>query len=179
MKKISILILSFVFLSISAIAQHTVVLKSGESMKGEIVSINSGTLVFNFKGNAMTFKTSELSVIYFEESPKTTGGKTAGGGITPTDQQFSNTQGVTYKVPGRKMVKEPIVSNLTQEKGVVVVDITVDKYGNVVKAEGGAVGSTTTSSYLITKAKQAAESVKFDTSPTMPLETKGSITIVF
>jgi hypothetical protein len=58
-----------------------------------------------------------------------------------------------------------------------VVDVTIDKYGNVIKASPGAPGTTTTSKYLLTKAKQAAESVKFDTSPTMPLETEGTITI--
>ena len=80
---------------------------------------------------------------------------------------------------GRKMTKQPTVSNLTMEKGLVVVDITINKYGNVIKAEPGAEGTTTTSQYLLTKGKQAAESAAFDTGPTMPLEQKGSITITF
>ncbi len=65
------------------------------------------------------------------------------------------------------------------EKGIVVVEITINKYGNVIKAVPGIEGSTTTSNYLFTKAKQAAQSVMFDTGPTMPLEQKGTITITF
>jgi hypothetical protein len=80
---------------------------------------------------------------------------------------------------GRKMLKQPKIDNLTMEKGIVVVEITINKYGSVTKAVPGIEGSTTTSTYLLTKAKQAAESVTFDTSPVMPLEQKGSITITF
>ena len=77
------------------------------------------------------------------------------------------------------MTREPKIDNLTMEKGIVVVEITINKYGNVVKAEPGIEGSTTTSNYLLTKAKQAAESVMFDTSPKMPQSQTGSITITF
>jgi hypothetical protein len=91
----------------------------------------------------------------------------------------ASSKGVSYVMSGRKMIKEPKIDNLTMEKGIVVVEITINKYGNVVKAVPGIEGSTTTSNYLLTKAKQAAESAKFDTSPVMPLEQKGSITITF
>ena len=47
------------------------------------------------------------------------------------------------------------------------------------KAEAGADGTTTTSNYLLTKAKQAAESAMFDGGTTFPLEQKGTITITF
>jgi hypothetical protein len=80
---------------------------------------------------------------------------------------------------GRKMIKDPKVDNLTMEKGIVVVEITINKYGNVIKAVPGIEGSTTTSSYLLTKAKQAAESVQFDTSPVMPQSQTGTITVTF
>ena len=160
-------------------AQHTLVLKTGESMKGEVLSIQDEKLTFKFKGNNMSFKINEVSVIYFEENMKTTTSgnnintntNTNSGSNTKTNNSFS------ASVPGRKVTKEPVISNLTQDHGRVVVDVTVDKYGNVIKAEAGAPGTTTTNNYLLIKAKQAAESVKFDTSPTMPLETKGTITI--
>ena len=153
-------------------AQHTLVLKTGESMKGEVISINDGKVNFKFKGNNMNFNTNEISVIYFEENMK------ASGGSNSNSSTNSNTNnGFSATVPGRKVTKEPVISNLTQDHGRVVVDVVIDKYGNVIKAEPGAPGTTTTSKYLLTKAKQAAESVKFDTSPTMPLETKGTITI--
>ena len=76
-------------------------------------------------------------------------------------------------------MKQPKIDNLTMEKGIVVVEITINKYGNVVKAVPGIEGTTTTSNYLHTKAKHAAESVKFDTSPVMPIEQKGTLTIIF
>jgi hypothetical protein len=80
---------------------------------------------------------------------------------------------------GRKLVNQPKVDNLTQEKGIVVVSINIDKYGHVKKAEPGAEGTTTTNNYLLTKAKQAAESAIFDNCPTCPLDSKGTITIIF
>jgi hypothetical protein len=161
-------------LSLPVLAQHTLVLKSGEAMKGEVVSVSEGKVTFKFKGNNMNFRINEVSVIYFEENMKSAGG---GSGNSSKNTNTSTNSGHSYSVPGRKLIKEPVVSNLTQDHGRVVVDITVDKYGNVIKADPGAPGTTTTNKYLLTKAKQAAESVKFDTSPTMPLETKGTITI--
>lgn len=163
-------------LVLPAWAQHTLVLKSGESMKGEVVSMRDGNVTFKFKGNNMSFNVNEVSVIYFEENMKSTAGN-SGAKNTSQNTASNSNNGYSYSVPGRKMTKEPVVSNLTQEHGRVVVDVTIDKYGNVIKAEPGAPGTTTTSKYLLTKAKQAAESVKFDTSPTMPLETKGTVTI--
>ncbi|MGI8893032.1 MAG: hypothetical protein ACR2GN_06190 [Bacteroidia bacterium] len=164
--------------SLPALAQHTLVLKTGESMKGEVISVTDSRLTFKFKGNNMNFNTNEVSVIYFEENMKpNSAGAGSGNSSVNTSGNSGSNSGFSYKVTGRKLIKEPVVSNLTQDHGRVVVDITVDKYGNVIKAEPGAPGTTTTSKYLLTKAKQAAESVKFDTSPTMPLETTGTVTI--
>src|SRR5205823_2929565 len=111
-----------------------------------------------FKGNPMTFKLVEVASITFDQSAPVVTKSSASSGITP-----SGTKGVSYVMNGRKMTKQPTVSNLTMEKGIVVVDITINKYGNVIKAEPGAEGTTTTSQYLLTKGKQAAESAQFDT----------------
>ncbi|HEX5001490.1 MAG TPA: hypothetical protein VFW78_03265 [Bacteroidia bacterium] len=152
----------------SAMAQHVIIMKSGEKMTGEVKSLQDNVIKFNYKGNEMTFKVADVAAIEF-------------GDMKPSAPAagVSSTKGVSYVMAGRKMIKEPKIDNLTMEKGIVVVAITINKYGNVVKAEPGVEGSTTTSNYLQTKAKQAAESVKFDTSPTMPLEQKGTITITF
>lgn len=152
-------------------AQHVIVLKSGEKMNGEVKSLNDGVIKFNFKGNEMSFKVAEVSSLIFDSS--------APSGSKSTDASGSTTKGVSYVMAGRKMTKEPKIDNLTMEKGIVVVEITINKYGNVIKAVPGIEGSTTTSNYLFTKAKQAAQSVMFDTGPTMPLEQKGTITITF
>jgi hypothetical protein len=152
-------------------AQHTLILKSGERMSGEVISIADGSLSFLYKGNTMKFKMNELQSVQFSElqaAPKPSGQSTVSG-----------TKGVSFVMNGRKMTRQPVINNLTTEKGIVVVEITINKYGNVIKAEPGAEGTTTASQYLLTKAKQAAESVTFDSAPTSPLEQKGTITITF
>lgn len=159
--------LSFSFITGVLSAQHAVTMRSGEIMHGEVRALKDGMVQFFFKGNEMNISTSKIKTISFESD--------ALGNV----EQTTSTKGVTYVLPGRKMIKEPKIDNLTMEKGIVAVEITVNKYGNVVKAEPGIEGSTTTSKYLHTKAKQAAESVKFDTSPVMPVEQKGTITITF
>jgi hypothetical protein len=171
MKMKSLLILATLFTCslLNVSAQHQLVLKSGESMSGEIRSLNDGVLKFFCKGKEMSFKTSEISNISFG---LTDNGPAAGS-------SNSATKGVSYVMAGRKLIREPKVDNMTMEKGIVVVEITIDKYGNVVKAVPGIEGTTTTSNYLLTKAKQAAESVKFDTSPVMPQSQTGAITITF
>lgn len=168
--KMKTLFLSICTLALSlcqAKAQHQLVLKSGESLSGEIKSLNDGVLKFMSKGKETSYRISEISNISF--------------GLTDNGSSVSNTstKGVSYVMAGRKMIKEPRIDNLTMEKGIVVVEITIDKYGNVVKAVPGIEGTTTTSNYLHTKAKQAAESVKFDTSPVMPQSQMGAITITF
>jgi len=158
-------------LPLSLSAQHSLTLKSGEKMNGEVVALKDGNVSFNFKGNTMNFKVSDIQSIQFSEA----------AGIKPsgTTPATGSTKGYTYVMNGRKMTKNPVINNLTMEKGIVVVEITINKYGNVVKAEPGAEGTTTTSQYLMTKAKQAAESAAFDSAPTSPLEQKGTITITF
>lgn len=170
MKKLLILI-AFLGLFSSLSAQHTLLMKSGEKMTGEVRSLNDGTVKFLFKGNEMSFKVMEIASISFDGA--------ASAASASSGSQTSNTKGVSYVMAGRKMTKEPKIDNLTMEKGIVVVEITINKYGNVVKAVPGIEGSTTTSQYLLTKAKQAAESVMFDTSPVMPQSQTGTITITF
>jgi hypothetical protein len=93
--------------------------------------------------------------------------------------------------------KTPIISNLTgrnirilpqlneqyQEEGKIVLDITVDYKGNVVLAEGPARGSTTTSTKLLNKAKEAAFKTKFS-EVEAPTDSevnfqKGTLSIIF
>ncbi len=170
MKKLMI-VAAFVALAMTGVqAQHILVLKTGEKMNGEVKSMNDGVIKFNFKGNEMTFKVAEVSSLQFDQKS---------GMVAVNDTKTTSAKGISYDMAGRKMVKEPKVDNLTMEKGIVVVEITINKYGNVIKAVPGIEGSTTTSKYLLTKAQQAAQSAMFDTSPIMPLEQKGSISITF
>jgi hypothetical protein len=152
-------------------AQHTLVLKTGEKMNGTLQTVKDGNVSFLFKGNAMNFKMGEVSEIILDAKGEEQKASTA-----PAD---AGMRGVSFVMAGRNLVKPPKIDNLTMEKGIVVVALTIDKDGNVRKAEPGAEGTTTTSSYLLTKAKQAAQTVQFDKCPKCPLESQGTITITF
>ena len=151
---------------------HTLVLKSGEKMNGTVQQVKDGSVSFLFKGNTMNFKVDEVNAIFFSEAQPELKTET----VVAKD---AGMRGVKYEMAGRTLVKQPKIDNLTMEKGVVVVEITIDKYGHVTKANPGAEGTTTTSNYLLTKGKQAAESVAFDNCPKCPLESKGTITLTF
>lgn len=153
-----------------ATAQHTIFTKTGEKLDGELQKIENNTVTFFHKGSIVTFQLGQIKSISFDGAP----GGGSGSGATPSGQK-----GVSFVMPGRTITKQPKVDNLTMERGIVVVAITINKYGDVIKADPGAEGTTTTSQYLLTKAKQAAESAKFDGGTTMPLEQKGTITVTF
>lgn len=170
MKRI-ILSAAIFFAALNVNAQHAVVLKNGDRVSCKVTSMANDVVNVSLKtGGTKGYKMDEISLIYFDENltSKAVETKTA----LPSGT-------VTANVPGRKIVKNPDMKILTQDKGIVVVNVVVDKYGRVKKAEPGAEGTNTTSQYLLTKAKQAAEATIFDTDPTFPLETKGIITVVF
>ncbi len=175
----------FFLLSIAVIAQHTVVMKTGEKMNGTVESMKDGVISFKFKGNDMKLKVSEISAVFFDEkaASATTSTKEVTTKVAPKEPGEktinSGSYIVRYKCASRVITKAPLVSNLTEEKGTVAVDIVIDKYGHVMKATVAPTGTTTESDYLRTKATQAAQSALFDNIPTAPLETKGYMIITF
>jgi len=180
----SILLTSLTVLSCALFlqAQHTVVLKTGEQMSGKVQSLSNGVIVFDFKGNSMKLKVDDVSSILFSQTSVPVKSAGAGGSKLPSEPGeksiTANNSVVRYKVADRTIIKPPVINNLTQEKGTVVVTVTIDKYGHVRKAVPGAEGSTTKSDYLWTKAKQAAESALFDNVPNAPLEQTGYMIIM-
>lgn len=163
-------------------AQHVVQLKSGERMSGKVQSLSNGVVDFLFQGSVMKLKVDEIYSINFAEQASTMNGGTSTSSApreAGEKQVMADNYLVRYKVADREIVKNPVVSNLTQKKGTVVVDVTVDKYGSVRKAVPGAPGSTTTDQYLLTMAMKACESARFDNVPTAPTEQKGYMVIVF
>jgi TonB family protein len=86
--------------------------------------------------------------------------------------------GISFNLGNRKIMTPPPSSKDTQEEGTVVVEITVDKTGKVIKAEPTGRGTNTNSAVLKTKARQAALATKFNVSGEFE-EQKGTITIVF
>jgi hypothetical protein len=180
MKKITIAA-ALVALSTGIFAQQTVQLKTGEKRIGKVQSINNGVLEFQFKGATQKINVSDIySINFVEGGEKLVGESTATVNREPGEKQVSSGEyKVRYKVADRVISKPPKIDNLTQEKGTVVVEISIDKYGHVKKAVPGAPGSTTTSEYLKTKAMQAAQSTIFENVPTAPLEQTGYMVIVF
>ena len=71
------------------------------------------------------------------------------------------TGGTNYSLAGRKASSLPKPTYNSNKQGKVVVKIWVDKEGNVVKAEPGQRGSTTTNADLLKRAKDAAMKAKF------------------
>jgi len=87
--------------------------------------------------------------------------------------------GIKYTLSGRRMTQKPTLKNDSQDQGIVVVSIVVDKYGNVTKATGGAKGSTTTSTHLTKIAEEAAYKTKFNANPDAAEEQVGTMTFIF
>lgn len=80
---------------------------------------------------------------------------------------------------GRKMIGDLAIYDDSQETGIVAVEILVDKYGKIIKAEPVLIGSTTTSSLLWKKAKDGLiNKVLFNQSATGE-EARGTIYINF
>jgi len=87
--------------------------------------------------------------------------------------------GNKWALSGRKLEgKLPLPTYSLNEEGTVVVSITVDKDGNVIKATPGARGSTTLNKTLLDAAERAARQAKFTRNPNA-IEQTGTITYIF
>jgi TonB family protein len=92
---------------------------------------------------------------------------------------FDGGKGIQISLRGRRIAKKPVISASSKDVGTVVVNITVDRAGNVIKAEPGAKNSTTLNLDKLQKAKQAALSTKFSPKPDGPEEQYGTMTVNF
>ncbi len=87
--------------------------------------------------------------------------------------------GTSFSLAGRKPNYLPAPSKTFQENGTVVVLITVNKYGKVVKAIAIDKGSNTTSTSLRKLAEQAALKAIFNANPNAAEMQRGTITYHF
>ena len=87
-------------------------------------------------------------------------------------------KGYSYSLNGRGPKAIPLPIDNSQEEGNVVVDIIVDRAGNVVSARPGGKGTTAPSS-LYEKARVAAMKAKFTPNPDAPEQQSGQITYKF
>ena len=165
-------------LSISSLlfSQHIVIKKSGAKIKGVVMGIQHDTLILIMNGKLTKIHMRDISSIFFDEYVA------YDGSVLDNDIEKVVKSGdytIKYKLKDRTIVQIPKISCATLDKGIVVVTIYVDRYGNVISAESGAIGSTTTNEYLYAKAQFAAMEAKFDQSPNAPIKTQGTLTIIY
>ncbi len=174
--KITVLLLVFFSLALLSQAQHHVVLKNGKKIECVVMSLNNDTLEVYVDMKVMKLPLIEVSSIFFAQQVAYDGGLLA---ETPEQSIQSGNYTIKYKIRGRKIIKAPVITNATEKKGRVVVQVEVDKYGNVLKAEPGYIGSTTSDKYLLAKAMKAAQDTKFDVYMEGPITTEGLIIIEY
>lgn len=87
--------------------------------------------------------------------------------------------GISFSLGGRSALKLPTPEYPPKKSGTVVVEVTVDRNGNVTNVRGGVRGSTTNDTELINAAERVAHRAKFDVSQKAPAYQTGTITYVF
>ncbi|MEQ8624539.1 MAG: hypothetical protein RJQ00_06785 [Vicingaceae bacterium] len=169
------LILSLI-LSLNLIAQHSMVLKSGDKIEGVVLSLNNDVWEIYTEGKERKINMKEVSSVFFNEYVPYDGVL-----IPEGEEKVFEVNGFTvkYQIKDRIMERKPEVSIGSEDKGTIVVKVIVDRYGNILSAEPGQSGTTTSNTYLNTKAMKAAKTAKFDENLKGPLKTEGLITIIY
>ena len=84
-----------------------------------------------------------------------------------------------YNLAGRKALSKPKEQPDCEEEGIVVVSITVDKTGKVIRAVAGVKGSTNTAACLLKPAKEAALRTTWNSDSRAPSKQTGTIIYKF
>ncbi len=139
----------------------------------EMISEDLKRKLEKFKGKSSTSETGGGNQQNNGTQGKEYGSKTGGdmGGAIPG--------GGSYLLSGRKLVSLPNIYDDSPDEGKVVVDIIVDRKGNVIKATPGAKGTNTSSTNLFKKAQEGAYKTKFSPNADAPEEQVGTITFIF
>jgi hypothetical protein len=172
MKKVVLLIVVLSFAT-TIKAQHSVVLKNGKKVNGVVLGIENDVLSVAINRKMVKYPMIQVSSLFFNEYVSYDGKLVEDETNVKTIKSGEYT--LKYNIKGRKMLTPPKVSNGTRETGVVVVNIVVNQNGNVISAKSGGDGSTTSSEYLYTKAKFAAQGAKFDPDRKGPVRVEGYI----
>jgi len=104
------------------------------------------------------------------------------GSENATDRSLnggSGGTGTSFSLEGRNSLELPVPDKNLHKEGRVVVEIKVDRAGNVIGAIPGVKGSTTLDSQLLSAAKKAALSSRFDSKPNSAFIQVGTITYIF
>ncbi|WP_346863640.1 cell envelope integrity protein TolA [uncultured Draconibacterium sp.] len=87
--------------------------------------------------------------------------------------------GISFSLSGRSAKSLPKPNYPGDDSGIVVVKVTVDKYGNVTSAEPGVKGTTIANKSFWDEAKQAALKAKFNLDNNAPAFQQGTISYRF
>jgi len=87
--------------------------------------------------------------------------------------------GSSFELGGRSMTSGPKFGEKPKEEGTVVLNIWVDRDGNVTRTTQNLGESTTTSQHLFNLAKSAAIKAKFNLAQDGPPEQRGIMTFIF
>jgi len=175
MNKIALAISFCLFFKLS-IAQHSVILKSGDRLNGVVMAIKDDTLHFAINRKINMIEMKYLSSIFFDEYVP------YDGRLLLDEEIMTMKSGnylIEYQMKDRKMIHPPKVSIGTEDHGKVVVEVTINRSGLVMSSNPGINGSTTSNEYLLTKAKFAAQGARFEKSTNAPVEQKGTIIISY
>jgi len=131
-----------------------------------------------YKGRSTTDESSEEEGINEREGNQ--------GSITGSTKSDNYAQGLSqgsggieFSLSGRNPLFLPKPKYEYQAEGKVVVEIRVDRNGNVIYARAGVKGSTTNDENLIKAASEAALKAKFDVKTDAPFTQTGTITYHF
>ena len=169
-----LLSIALIFAFVAVKSQHSLVLKSGDKLEGVVMGLENDVLTIVVDRKPREIPLIEVSSIFFNEYVP------YDGSFNPAEEEKSiksRDYVIKYQMKDRVMETAPVISNGTEHKGRVVVDVTIDRYGVVKSVKAGAPGSTTSNEYLYVKAEFAAKSSRFNEHKLGPTETKGTIII--
>jgi len=113
-------------------------------------------------------------------------GKTPGNQGKPTGTTLTNNyngtgsgNGGSLNMAQRSFVSRPSVSDDNRQSGKIMVDIRVDKEGNVIYARAGARGTTISDAALLQKCEDAVKNSKLNSLDTAPDTQTGTVVFVF
>ena len=161
---------AMLLISSSVMAQHSVVLKTGDKIEGVVMELMDDELTIYVNRQPKKIMLRDISSIFFDEYVPYDGSLKS---ETPIRKIKSADGGymVEYQILDRNMIQAPRLSNATEKRGTVVVEVIVNRSGTVLKVKSGVTGSTTSDEYLLTKAEYACKGIKFNEYMKAPLET--------
>jgi outer membrane biosynthesis protein TonB len=106
-------------------------------------------------------------------------GKTTGTTLTNNYNGTGSGNGGNLNMAQRNFVSRPSVSDDNRQSGKIMVDIRVDKDGNVIYARAGARGTTISDAALLQKCEDAVKNSKLNSLDTAPDTQIGTVVFVF